>query len=301
MDLALRALGALVALAVATVLTWLFEPWLLGAAEEKGPAAPVGVRREERLAPNPDAWLYPAGPIVAVLGVMFATVVIPWGGSLVPRDLGIGVFYFIVVLDFVVLGVSLGGWGANVRDSVDVYYRGVAQLVAYVVPLGLAYIGAIMMAGSLSTQRIIEAQAGMWFVALQPIGFVLYLVTGLMQAYRPPFLEPFSTFIGGGVYGSSAGWQAIGWRIAMSATLFLVAAMGAVLYLGGWRGPVLPGPVWMLIKTYGLMTLMVWGGSRFRLLTAGRMLELSWKILTPVGLANVLVVGALILLGVGPS
>ncbi|MHB9149948.1 MAG: NADH-quinone oxidoreductase subunit H [Thermoleophilia bacterium] len=186
-------------------------------------------------------------------GVMFAVVVIPWGDRLVPHDLGVGVFYFIVVMDSVVLGLSLGGWGANVRDSVDVYYRGVAQLVAYVVPLGLAYIGAIMMAGSLSTQRIVEAQAGMWFVALQPIGFLLYLATGLMQAYRPPFLEPFSAFIRGRVYRSSAGWQAIGWRIAMSATLFLVATMGAVLYLGGWRGPVLPGPFWMLIKTYGLM------------------------------------------------
>lgn len=301
MDLALRALGAMGALALATVLTWLLEPRLLSGAAEKGAAAPVGVRDEKHMAQNPDTWMYSAGPVVAVLGVVFAVVVIPWGERLVPRDLGIGVFYFIVVLDFVVLGLALGGWGANVRDSVDVYYRGVAQLVAYVVPLGLAYIGAIMMAGSLSTQRIVEAQAGMWFVVLQPIGFVLYLVTGLMQAYRPPFLEPFSAFIGGGVLGSSSGGQAIGWRIAMSATLFLVAAMGAVLYLGGWRGPVLPGPIWMLIKTYGLMALMVWGGARFRLLTAGRMLELSWKILTPVGLANVLVVGALILLGVGPT
>src|SRR5680860_1688203 len=141
----------------------------------------------------------------------------------------------------------------------------------------------------------------MWFIVLQPIGFGLYLVTGLMQAYRPPFIEPFATSIKRGVYGASYRWQMLLWRVTLAAVLFLVAAMGAVLYLGGYKGPLLPGPVWMLVKTYALMAVMVWGGSRLRLLTAGRMLELSWKVLTPVGLANVLVVGALILLGVGPS
>ena len=89
----------------------------------------------------------------------------------------------------------MGGWGTNTPNGTEVYYRAVAQLVSYVIPLGLAYIGAIMMARSLSTVKIVEAQSGIWYVVLQPIGFLLYLATGLMQAFRAPFLEPFSKHI----------------------------------------------------------------------------------------------------------
>lgn len=91
------------------------------------------------------------------------------------------------------------------------------------------------------------------------------------------------------------------WRVVLSSLLFLVSAMGAVLYLGGPNGPWLPGWAWMLLKTYALMALMLWLGRRLPLLSTADMLALSWKILTPVGLLNVLLVGALILLGIGPS
>jgi len=165
--------------------------------------------------------------------------------------------------------------------------------------LGLAYIGAIMMARSLSTVRIVEAQAGLWYIVPQPIGFALYVATGIMQCYRGPFLEPFARAIDHGIFGTHAGWKAVVWRIALASLLFLVAAMGAVLYLGGWHGPVLPGPVWMLIKTFALMAFMLWAGRWVKLLSTAEMLALSWKVLTPLGLLNVLIVGALILWGVG--
>jgi NADH-quinone oxidoreductase subunit H len=197
--------------------------------------------------------------------------------------------------------MAFAGWGANTRQGVEAYYRIVAQLVSYIVPLGLAYIGAIMMARSLSTLRIVAAQSGLWFIALQPLGFALYVVTGLMQSYRAPFLEPFSHQIEHGILSVYGGWGGWLWRITLSGLLFLVAAGGAILYLGGWQGPFLPGPAWMLLKTFAMMALMIWVGGRVRPLNVAQMLALSWKILTPVGLLNVLIVGALILLGVRPS
>ncbi len=267
---------------------------------ELGPAAAPRVREDVKLL-NADRWLYPAGTVSALLGVLLALVVIPFGPGLIAEDLGIGAFYFIVVVDFVVLGVALTGWGANTRDAVDTYYRITAQLVAYVVPLGLAYVGAIMMAESLSMLTIVERQTDLWFVALQPIGFALYLITGLMQAYRAPFMEPFSEHLGNGVLGVVGGWQALVWRFVLAGLLFAVAAMGSVLYLGGWLGPWLPAPVWMLFKTFALMALMLGLGRLVKPLSTAQMLKLSWRVLIPVGLANVLVVGALILLGVGPA
>jgi NADH-quinone oxidoreductase subunit H len=267
-------------------------------AEEKGPAAAARMRTELAI-PQADRWMYLAGPLTALFGVAAAMVVIPFGPKLIGADLGIGVFYLIVVVDFAVLGLSLGGWGANTRNGTEVYYRATAQLVSYVVPLGLAYIGAVMMAKSLSTVRIVEAQSRLWLIIPQPIGFALYVVTALMQSFRPPFSEPFSAHIESGVLNLFGGWKALIWRIALSGLLFVVSAMGAVLYLGGWQGPLLPGPVWMLLKTTAMMALLIGLGTRVKPRSTDQMLQLSWKVLTPVGLLNVLIVGGLILLGVG--
>ena len=298
MGVAAGALLATVAVLAGAALTAALER--LFARGERGPAEPVAVNEAPAL-PNADRWLYLAGPVVALAGVLLGAVVVPFGPTLVGADLDIGVFYFIAMVDFVVLGIALSGWGANTPNAVEACYRAVAQLVAYVVPLGLALVGAIMMAKSLSTTRIVAAQSGIWFIVLQPIGFVLYVVSALMQSYRAPFLEPFARGIDGGILGTVGGWSGLVWRVALSGLLFLVAAMGAVLFLGGWSGPFLPGPVWMALKTCALMALMLWLGRLVRPVSTAEMLALSWKVLTPIGLANVLVVGILVLLGVGPA
>ncbi|AWN42539.1 complex I subunit 1 family protein [Methylobacterium durans] len=293
------AAAVLAALIVGAGLTWVVERLFAHPGWEAGPARGAYLRGGLDL-PNADRWLLPAGPVVALAGVALAMVVMPFGPGLIGRDLGIGLFYVIVVVDFVVLGLALAGWGANTPDAVEACYRIVAQLVAYVVPLGLAYVGVVMMARSLSTVAVVEAQRDLWFVVLQPLGFLLYLVTGLMQSYRAPFLEPFAGSIGGGVLGAAGGWSALLWRLALAGVLLVVAAIGAVLYLGGPSGPWLPGWAWMLAKTYALMALMLGLGRCVRPLSTAGMLALSWKVLIPAGLLNVLLVGGLILLGVGP-
>jgi NADH-quinone oxidoreductase subunit H len=293
------AAAVLAALLGGAILTLAVEHLFSRRGQEPGPAGWVGLRRDLDL-PNADRWLLPAGPAVALGGVALAMVVIPFGPWLIGRDLGVGLFYVIVVVDFVVLGLALAGWGANTADAVEACYRIVAQLVAYVVPLGLAYVGVVMMARSLSTVAVVEAQRDLWFVVLQPAGFLLYLVTGLMQSYRAPFLEPFAGSIGGGVLGVAGGWSGLVWRVALAGVLLVVAAVGAVLYLGGPSGPWLPGWAWMLAKTYALMALMLGLGRCVRPFSTAGMLALSWKVLIPAGLVNVLLVGGLILLGVGP-
>jgi NADH-quinone oxidoreductase subunit H len=293
------AAAVVAALLVGAGLTWAVERLFSRPDWEAGPARGAELRGGLDL-PNADRWLLPAGPVVALAGVALAMVVVPLGPGLIGQDLGIGLFYVIVVVDFVVLGVALAGWGANTPDAVEACYRIIAQLVAYVVPLGLAYVGVVMMARSLSTVAVVEAQRGIWFVVLQPVGFLLYIVTGLMQSYRAPFLEPFADAIDGGVLGAAGGWTALLWRIALAGVLLVIAAVGAVLYLGGPSGPWFPAWVWMLAKTYALMALMLGLGRCFRPLSTAEMLALSWKVLIPVGLVNVLLVGGLILLGVGP-
>lgn len=296
MGVVARAAVVIAGLTVASLLTWLLER-LLPTRNEYGPAS-VRTSKEEISLPAADRWLRALAPVMAVLGVVWGAIVIPFSPTLIGRDLGIGAFYFIVVLDFVVLGVALAGWGANTADGIEACYRIVAQLVAYVIPLGLAYVGVLMMARSLSTVAIVNAQSTLWYIVLQPLGFALYIVCGLTQSYRAPFLEPFAAGIGGGVLGTVGGRLAVLWHLALSGLLFLVAAMGAVLFLGGWHGPGLPGWLWMLLKTYAVMALMIGLGRRLRLRSTAQMLSLAWKGLIPLGLVNVLIVGGLILLGV---
>lgn len=301
MGVALSGLAVVAAIVAGAAITAWLEPRVnrLAHAVEPGPAARIA-RRESRTRTT-DRWLCGAAPFVAALGVALATVTIPFGEALVGADVRIGLFYYLVVIDLVVLGVALAGWGANTPNAVEACYRIVAQLVAYVVPLGLAVLGPIMMARSLSVVDIVEAQqrAGLWYVVAQPLGFGLYVATALMQAYRAPFLEPFSQRIDGGILAAVGGWAALLWRLALSGVLFLVAAMGAAIFLGGHAGPWLPGPAWMLLKTFALVALLLWVGRRAPLLSTAQMLALAWKVLIPAGLLNVLAVGGLILLGVG--
>ncbi len=301
MGIVVRSLSVIIGV-IATALGthWLEQRFFPRWSRDSGPAQPVEVSTDIQPQMS-DPWMYLIAPVMAVLGVCWAFVVLPFSPFAVGSDLNIGLFYFLVVVDFVVLGVALGGWGANSPNSIESCYRIVAQLVSYVVPLGMAVIGPIMMARSLSTVSIVEAQrgAGFWYVLVQPLGFALYAVTGLMQAYRTPFLEPFSDQIHHGIVSVYGGWKATLWRIALSGILFSVCAMGAVLFLGGYSGPVLPGPAWMLLKTLMLMVFMLWAGSRVRLLSTAEMLAFSWRYLIPIGLLNVLLVGALILFGVG--
>lgn len=292
--LALLLGGALLAAAL--------ERAMLRRVPERGPATRVRLA-VDRAPVAPDPWFYAAAPVLALLAIAWGAVVIPLDRGLVGADLGIGLFYFIVVADIVVPALASGGWGANTPDAVEACYRATAQLAAYVVPLGLAILGPIMMARSLSTVAIVEAQdgAGLWYIAPQPIAFLLYIATAAMQTYRPPFAEPFSNQIQAGVIGAYGGWKAALWRVALSGLLFLAGAMGAVLFLGGYAGPVLPGPIWMLLKSIAVMALIVGLGLFTRPRSVAEMLALSWKVLIPIGLLNVLVVGFLILLGVGQS
>ena len=248
-----------------------------------------------------DKWMYYAGPIVAISGLVLALLAIPFSQN-IGSDMDIGIFYFIVVMDFVVAGIAIAGWGANSATSVEACYRAVTQLIAYVIPLGLSLVGVAMMASSLSTQVIVQAQANTWFVVHQPIGFILFLASGLILSYRNPFAEPFGKDIAGGIISAYTGWFGLLITLILNGVLFVVAAFGTALFLGGWQGPsLLPGIVWFLGKTILLMGILYFLSKKLPRFSVSRMLSISWGIFIPLGLVNVLVTGLLILLGVTPA
>lgn len=300
----LPALGALLVLVVGAYAVAALERWIeLGPRHLRAaltlPLSEGGMLlREENLAPRgADGLLFRSAPLVAFATVALAALVIPIGPGLIGFDPAIGIFFFIVVLSPVVVAMMNAGWGQNTKEGLFGTFRAAAYLLSYEVPMGFAAIGPVMAAESLSTTRIVEAQAGLWYAAWQPLGFAIYLVTALYTSFRHPFdLPQAGSELEGGVWSEYSGARLLLFKLALDGLFLVLMAMGVVLFLGGWRGPLLPAPVWMALKTLGLAALVLWGGRRLPRLRHDQMLALAWKVLLPASLVSVMLVGILALL-----
>lgn len=254
--------------------------------------------------PNPDGALLYSAPVVALVAVALAAWVIPFAPRARGAETPIGLFIFIVLLGPVVVALANAGWGANGKYGLFASMRAISHIIAYEVVMGFAILGPAMAAESLSLVRIVEAQHAWWFGLWQPLGLVLYLAAALMAAYRRPFDTPLAgSELAGGVAAEYGGPILLLLRATLSALLFLVAAVGAALYLGGWYGPPVVGPLlpgwgWMLLKTYAVVALLLWVGRRTPRFGHEHMLAFSWKVVLPLSFLNLAVVGVLILLRV---
>ena len=253
---------------------------------------------QENLRPRgADDLLFRSAPLIALAAVALAALVIPLGPGLVGFDPSIGMFYFIVVLGPFVIAVMNAGWSQNAKVGLFATFRAAAYLISYEVPLGFAAIGPVMAAESLSTQRIVEAQSGLWYVVWQPLGLAIYLVSALMMTYRHPFDIPQAgSELAGGVMAEYSGARLLIFKVALNAIFALLMAMAVVLFFGGWQGPLLPPPFWFVLKTAGLMALVLWASRFAPRLRHDQMLTLAWKILLPASLVNIMLVGILVLL-----
>lgn len=253
------------------------------------------------LTPDPghkriDRVLFLAAAPVALAAVLTSLIIIPASAgadALAGPQLTVGVFFFLVILDFMAVALYMAGWGANHPSGTNGATLAAAQLVSYIVPLGFAVTGAVMAAASLSSSGAVQAQSGIWFGAWQPFGFAIYLVAAFGQTYRPPANLPLSDDSDVLVEHRGAGEALL--RFALYGIWFATAAMGTVLFLGGWRGPWLPGPVWFFLKTAVLLAAMAWIGTRFERLTPEQVLRGAWLVLIPASILNIIIVGVILM------
>ena len=240
------------------------------------------------------------GPIVAFLPALAILSLVPFSADMTMTNAQSGLLLVFAFGGLSLGGVLMGGWSSNNKYALLGAVRAVSQNIAYELPLLLSAMAIVLMAGTLNLGEIAAAQeGGRWFILFQPLALLIYLVSATAETNRAPFDIPEAE--SELVAGFHTEYPAMGFAVYFLAEytyMFVVCAIGAVLFLGGAAGPLLPGPVWLLLKVYFLLFLMVMARWTYPRLRFDQLMNLAWKYLIPLALGN-LMVTALVLKLVG--
>jgi NADH-quinone oxidoreductase subunit H len=244
---------------------------------------------------RPDGAGWALAPALLVGLAAFALTFVPLAPGLVLADADTGFVAFSAAIAFVMIAVFLHGWSPNSPFALHGAYRYGAQALSFQIPFLLAMLATALPAESLSIVRIVEAQEPLWNVVRQPLGLPLYLVVGLGVSFWGPLNLPDAADLAGGTSVEDDGTARLLWATARASMLVAVAAMGAAGFLGGWYGPLLPGPVWVALKTVALLLIILIAGHVLARVRIQSFVVVAWVVLIPLALLNVFVSGALLL------
>ncbi|MHC1783326.1 MAG: NADH-quinone oxidoreductase subunit NuoH [Anaerolineaceae bacterium] len=236
---------------------------------------------------------YLLAPILSVGGVLLIWAVVPFAVTIFAVDLNVGVLYLIAAGAVSELGVIFAGWGSNNKYALLAAFRAIAQLISYEIPMVITMLIPVMLAGSMSLNDIVKGQT-VWYIVLAPVSAMIFFITQLAEVGRSPFdLTEAESEIVAGFNIEYSGLNFGMFYVAEFLHAFTVSMLFAVLFLGGWDGPLAEtypflGVVYMIIKTsavYSLVILVRGALPRFRI---DQMMDLNWKILTPLSLVMVI-------------
>jgi NADH-quinone oxidoreductase subunit H len=251
--------------------------------------------KEDIMNKGVDRWVYNIAPILSAVSVMAIWVVVPFTATWIGADLNIAVLYLIAVGSFGTISVIMAGWSSNNKYALVSAYRAVAQLISYEIPMVLALLVPVLMAGSLSIQGIVEQQHIMYVFAV-PLTVIIFMTSGQAETGRGPFdlLEAESELIAG-FHIEYSGMKFGLFYVAEFLHAFTLGVLTALLFLGGWKGPfaetIIPlGFVYLLAKSMFAYFVLIWVRMTLPRLRIDQMLDFNWKFLVPLSLANLLIV-----------
>jgi len=262
--------------------------------------------KEDIVPEGADRAIFLVAPALVAGTVLMSFAVVPWGPEFslggrriqgVVADLPVGVLYIFAMSSLAVYGVALGGWASNSKYSLLGGIRGAAQMISYELSLGLSLVPVVMMAGSFSLVRIVEAQQTVPFGLLQPVSLVIFLVSAVAETKRIPFdLPEAENELVAGYHTEYSGMRFGIFFLGEYVNMLVLGSMVATMFLGGWKGPVLPPLVWFLLKVTGVAFLLIWVRGTFPRLRYDQLMHLGWKVLLPASALNVLATGAVLAL-----
>lgn len=263
-----------------------------------------------------DKVLYCIAPLLVIVGSVGAFGFLPWNNGALALDFNCSIFLYTAVSSIGVLGVFLAGWASNNKYSVVSAMRGAVQLISYEISLGLCLIAACVLTGSMQISEIIGAQSGpfgwLLFQGHVPavIAFIVFLVAGNAEANRGPFdLAEAESELTAGYHVEYSGLAFGYYYLAEFLNLFIVSAIAATVFLGGWMPlhigiegfdkvmDYIPGIVWFLAKAFLVVWLLMWVKWTFPRLRIDQILKLEWKYLMPVALFNLVLMTVCVAFG----
>jgi NADH-quinone oxidoreductase subunit H len=254
------------------------------------------VQKEDVIPAAADSWVFSLAPAVALVPYILLFVVIPFSDEIFILNLDVGIFFVLALSSVSVIGVLMAGWASANKFSLIGALRAAAQLIAYELPLVLGAAAIVMQAETLSMVGIVEAQEKYWFVFSQPIGFLIFLTASLAELTRPPFDMPVAdSEIIFGAYTEYTGLKFAFFLLAEYGGIVALSAIASVLFLGGYLPlPALefiPEPLWMLAKIGALSFLIIWLRVTYPRLREDQLQRVSWLVLIPLALLQIVVVG----------
>lgn len=242
-----------------------------------------------------DRKLFVIAPVMVFMPVLVGFLVLPFGAELVLRDMNAGVLLIFAFSTITVLAILAGGWASNNKYALLGAVRSVAQNVAYEIPLLLSVMSIVLMVNSLQFSEIVKAQGKLWFIFLQPVAGLIYLIAATAETNRAPFDIPEAeSELVAGFHTEYSGMRFGLFFLAEYTNMFIVSAVATSLFFGGWQGPFgfdfkIPGIVWFLAKTYVLIFVIMWVRWTFPRLRFDQLMNFSWKVMIPLSLANLLI------------
>ena len=297
-----------------------YGPYLVGPHGVLQPLADILklLFKEELRPKGADKWLFTLAPILAVTASFVAFATVPWGAettffglldepvALGVADVNVGVLVVFAVTSMGVYGIVLAGWASNSKYSLFGGLRASAQMISYELSYATALAAVILLAGSMSLREVVDSQAGTWlgfipkwYIFLQPVGFIIYVIAGVAETNRAPFDFPEAEQEL--VAGFNTEYSSVRFALFPQAEYINMVTMSAVatdLFLGGWHGPFLApeyGWVWFLVKIGVILFTYIWARWTLPRYRYDQLMYFGWKWLLPASVINLLVTAALVL------
>lgn len=252
--------------------------------------------KEDWIPPFADKPVFIMAPAVILVTTLLTFAVLPIAPGIVVTDLNVALLFFLGMSSLGVYSVILAGWSSDNKYALLGSLRASAQMLGYEVFMGLSLMGTVLLAGSFRLSDIVTAQRHQWFVIPQFLGFLLFLIAGIAETRRLPFdLPEAESELIAGYHSEYSGMKFGLFFVGEYVGITLISSMIAILFFGGWLGPVLPPLLWFFIKIFAFIGFFILLRASLPRPRFDQLMSWGWKLMLPLSLANLLVTGAVVM------
>ena len=260
--------------------------------------------KEDILPSWADRRVYWLAPLAVFVPSFLLWVTIPVARDAVLANLDLGLFYIVAFSVLTVMGLVMAGWGSANKYAILGGLRAAGQLVSYEIPFIMAILAVAMLLQSLDLHKIVDGQATVAHILVQPLGLFIFLLAALAETGRTPFdIHHAESEVVGGPFVEYSGAHWAVFFLAEYMNTFTVAAITVLLFLGGWRWPAMPfdgllhsslSAIWFLAKAYMVILVIFWIRGTYPRLRIDQLMAFGWKLLVPLSFINIIVTGVVL-------